>query len=142
MNKLLLGSFLFIVGFSTVHAAEGDSVPVDPYLEELAVDELYSGEEEDTEEIEAEPVEVDKADKACGTIICITGEMIGISGDQECDGYIDDYFDIKKYRHGSYSASRTAKARKHFLNRCDSTEGRPLGEAVNAAFGGMPDNPF
>lgn len=98
---------------------------------------------EDAAEIEA-MVEAQEGptDKACGTIMCIFGETVGQSGGERCDGYIDDYFDIKKYRHGAYSPSRTARARVRYLNRCNSELSRAFAGAINGTFATWPDNPF
>lgn len=95
--------------------------------------------EEMKRQAESEP---SKDDKACGAIICITGEMIGISGGSECNSHIDDYFDIKKKRLGVFSPSRTLKARTKYLNRCDTVLGKANAQAINSAFGTLPVNPF
>lgn len=56
---------------------------------------------------------------ACGAALCLIGQI----RDDDCNKYIDQYFDIEKYKHGHFSPSRTKEARGKWLNECkDDTE--------------------
>ena len=138
MVKKIMGWTLaaVLLGSSVSYAADMDGDGIDDGV--TAQDDLLD--EEDAHFFEEEPVT--PADKSCGTIICIFGETVGQSGGAECDGYIDDYFDIKKYRHGVYSAGRTLRARIRYLDRCQTTLGKANAAAINSTFGTIPDNPF
>lgn len=75
---------------------------------------------------------------ACGSIICLSGEM-GLS---ECKGPINDYFKIKKKKNGHFSPSRTLKARTSYLNTCKAPDAKGDKARINAKFGMIPNSPF
>ena len=73
-------------------------------------------------------------DKACASLLCLAGEMIGGSGGGECAGPIADYFSIVKFKKGDFSPSRTAKARGSYLNQCTSDKSGTA-QRVNGKYG-------
>lgn len=80
------------------------------------------------------------AKDACATIVCLGGSMIGGKGGMMCKEPIQDYFDIKKTKHGDFSPSRTLKARKDYLDDCESEkEGNKA--RIHAKYGMVPSNP-
>ncbi len=80
------------------------------------------------------------AKDACATVICLGGSMIGGKGGMMCKDPIQDYFDIKKTKHGDFSPSRTLKARKEYLDKCESeNEGNKA--RIHAKYGMVPNNP-
>nr|WP_031943382.1 TrbM/KikA/MpfK family conjugal transfer protein [Pseudomonas sp. NFPP33]AGH89248.1 hypothetical protein [uncultured bacterium] len=83
-----------------------------------------------------------KAVPACGTILCMSGTMQGGSGGSACKGPINDYFDIKKFRKGKFSPSKTASARKSYLDKCDAPDSASDKARINAKFGTVPNAPF
>ncbi len=82
------------------------------------------------------------APKACETILCIAGIMMGGSGGSACKSAIQDYFDILKFRKGKFSPSRTASARGSYLAACPSSENKANASMINSAYGGVYANPF
>lgn len=82
------------------------------------------------------------APQACATILCIAGIMMGGSGGGACSSAIDAYFDIRRYRKGDFSPSRTAKARGSFLDKCPSSENKANASMINSAYGGVFASPF
>lgn len=74
------------------------------------------------------------AKDACATIMCLGGTATG-KGGLMCKQAIDDYFDIKKYRHGKYSEDRTLAARTSYLNQCSSDNNEEAKVRINATFG-------
>lgn len=68
-----------------------------------------------------------QAGNACATIMCLGGFQLGGRGGSECKGHIQDYFDIRKTKHGDFSPSRTCRAREDYLNECK--EGSPVDKA-------------
>lgn len=83
-----------------------------------------------------------KAVPACGTILCLSGQMQGGNGGSECKGPINDYFDIKKYRKDKFSPSKTAKARASYLDKCDAPDSASDKARINAKFGTVPNSPY
>lgn len=56
---------------------------------------------------------------ACGAALC----LIGVIRDDDCNGYINQYFGIEKYKDGHFSPSKTKKARWKWLQECkDDTQ--------------------
>lgn len=56
---------------------------------------------------------------ACGAVLCLAGKL----REGDCNKYIDDYFDIEKYKNGHFSPSRTKRARGEWLDECkDDTQ--------------------
>lgn len=51
---------------------------------------------------------------ACEVILCLSSS----TRPSECSAPISKYFSIRIYHHGSFSPSKTIKARKNFLNLC------------------------
>lgn len=74
------------------------------------------------------------AKDACATIMCLSGKGKE-KGGMMCKQAIDDYFDIKKYRHGKYSEERTLIARTSYLNQCSSDNNEEAKVRINATFG-------
>lgn len=60
-------------------------------------------------------------DDACGAALCLFGEATGHSGGSACHPYLEKYFSIIVFHHG-FSGSRTADARRDFLNQCPSVD--------------------
>lgn len=83
-----------------------------------------------------------QAGDACATVLCLGGTMMGGQGGDMCSSGIDDYFDIKKYRKGKFSPSKTAKARKEYLDECKSEDNKLNKARINAKFGTVRNNPF
>ena len=77
----------------------------------------------------------------CGTVLCLGGSMMGGSGGSMCKSAIDDYFDIRKYKHGDFSPSRTPRARASWLNGCDSPDNKVTKDRINAKYGTVYSNP-
>ena len=80
--------------------------------------------------------------KSCATVLCLGGNLLGGDGGSMCSSAVDDYFDIKKYRHGKFSGSRTSKARKEYLDKCKSEDNRINKERINAKWGMVEHNPL
>lgn len=77
---------------------------------------------------------------SCATILCLGGSMLGGKGGAMCDDPIQDYFDIKKYRHGKFSESKTFRARQDYLEKCK--DGSYTDKArIQAKYGMVPNNP-
>lgn len=74
------------------------------------------------------------AKDACATIMCLGGTATG-KGGLMCKQAIEDYFDIKKYRHGKYSESRTLTARVSYLNQCSTDNNEEAKFRINSTFG-------
>lgn len=78
---------------------------------------------------------------ACASIVCLGGfVMTGGKGGDSCKKPIDDYFDIKKYKKKKFLAGSTIKARRDYLNQCE-TASQPEKDAIQARYGSVPDNP-
>ena len=73
-------------------------------------------------------------DDACGAILCLAGEMTGVSGGHACQGYLRQYFSIVEKHHGDFSPSRTARKRLEFLDQCPSGQADTK-EQVNDRYG-------
>lgn len=76
----------------------------------------------------------------CATILCLGGSMLGGKGGAMCDGPIQDYFDIKKYRHGKFSESRTFSARQSYLDKCNGGSKNDK-DRIQGKYGTTRDNP-
>lgn len=68
---------------------------------------------------------------ACGATLC----LLGMSRDGDCDKYITRYFSIVKFKHGKFSASRTAAARGDFVAQC--VEAQDSAKEANDKWGGL-----
>ncbi len=79
---------------------------------------------------------------ACGTVLCMSGQMQGGDGGSECKGPINDYFDIKKYRKDKFSPSKTLKARTSYLDTCKAPDSKSDKARINAKYGMIPNSPF
>ncbi|KND60589.1 hypothetical protein BVER_05674c [Candidatus Burkholderia verschuerenii] len=76
---------------------------------------------------------------ACGAILCLVGEAMGQGGGRACTPYLAKYFAIQVFHHG-FSASRTASARRDFLNQCSS--GDPAQKSlIDSRYGSKRDGP-
>lgn len=77
---------------------------------------------------------------SCTTILCLGGSILGGKGGSMCAAPIQDYFDIKRYRHGKFSGSRTVRARQQYLEKCK--EGSDADKArIQSKYGDVPNNP-
>lgn len=80
------------------------------------------------------------AANSCATILCLGGSMLGGKGGAMCDDPIQDYFDIKKFRKGKFSPSKTFRARQDYLEECE--EGSNTDKArIQGKYGSVPNNP-
>jgi len=68
---------------------------------------------------------------ACEVILCLSSSQ----RPAECNSPITKYFSIKRYSHGSFSLSKTIKARKDFLKLCPASDAdnsmETLAEAIS-----------
>lgn len=55
----------------------------------------------------------------CGTELCLSDYKAAMNL-QQCDSHVDDFFSIIKYRKDKFSPSRTLKARRDYLYKCQS----------------------
>lgn len=76
------------------------------------------------------------ADDACEAVLCLGGMILGGDGGSECSDAIKSYFDIKKYRKGDFSPSRTKTARGDFLNQCNAPDAAGNVSAIQEKWGG------
>ncbi|EAN3293244.1 hypothetical protein APP90_22310 [Salmonella enterica subsp. enterica serovar Sandiego] len=74
---------------------------------------------------------------ACETLICMAGKAgVGSSGGGSCDGPIKDFFNIIKFKHGSFKKGATADARKAFLMSCEgASENKAIVDTIISKFG-------
>ncbi|MBL0875119.1 conjugal transfer protein [Serratia nevei] len=74
---------------------------------------------------------------ACETLVCMAGKAgVGSSGGSSCDGPIKDFFDIVKFKRGSFKGGATADARKAFLMSCDgASENKAIVDTIISKFG-------
>lgn len=66
----------------------------------------------------------------CETVVCLYGKTTGTGGGGACSAPEKAFFDILKWKKSAISWSKTANARKAFLNQCS-------GAAVTAMTGGI-----
>jgi hypothetical protein len=79
---------------------------------------------------------------SCATIVCLGGSMKPLNGQGGlmCKQPIQDYFDIKKRKHGHFDPGATYVARQRYLDQCK--EGSDIEKTrIQSAFGTVPDNP-
>ncbi len=55
----------------------------------------------------------------CGTELCLS-DFDAASNLSECKPEMDEFFEIVKYRKDKFSPSRTLKARRDYLYKCES----------------------
>lgn len=56
----------------------------------------------------------------CGSELCLSDYRMALAGGM-CKQQMDDFFSIIKYKkHGRFDPSGTLKARRDYLNQCDS----------------------
>ena len=55
----------------------------------------------------------------CGAELCLS-DFKTATNFMECKPEIDSFFKIKKNKHGHFSPSRTLKARRDYLYKCES----------------------
>jgi hypothetical protein len=55
----------------------------------------------------------------CGTELCLSNLTVAMDA-QGCQEHIDGFFSIIKYKHDKFSPSKTLKARKSYLEQCES----------------------
>ncbi len=74
---------------------------------------------------------------ACDTLACMAGKAgVGSPGGSSCDGPIKDFFDIVRFKHGSFKKGATADARKAFLMSCEgASENRDIVDTIISKFG-------
>lgn len=74
---------------------------------------------------------------ACEVILCLSSS----TRPSECSAPISKYFSIKIYHHGSFSPSKTIKARKNFLNLCPvSNQDSRMSSLVDAMSNRLDEN--
>lgn len=74
---------------------------------------------------------------ACEVILCLSSS----TRPSECNAPISKYFSIRVYHHGSFSPSRTIKARKNFLNLCPvSNHDNKMSSLVEAMSNQLDEN--
>lgn len=74
---------------------------------------------------------------ACEVLLCMSSKKR--FSVEECNKPIRKYFSIKKYHHGSFSLSRTIKARKDFLKLCPSSNNDKKMESLVDAISNLKD---
>lgn len=72
------------------------------------------------------------ASDACEVVLCMFGKLKG-ENPSECKAAQKKYFSIQVKKKGKFKASRTAKERLKFLNKCPS----PENNNINKKFGTM-----
>lgn len=76
----------------------------------------------------------------CGTELCLS-DFRAAANAQECKQETDEFFEIIKFRHGKPHAGRTRKARRNYLDRCES--GNTAEKAgIIATFGAIYKSPY
>lgn len=75
------------------------------------------------------------AKNACASVLCLSGLLDGTARPSECRKPINDYFNIRKFKHGHWKIGRTIRARGSYLNQCP--KGRTKAQVINAAFGAV-----
>ncbi|TDN48064.1 TrbM/KikA/MpfK family conjugal transfer protein [Scandinavium goeteborgense] len=76
------------------------------------------------------------SDDPCTILFCMAGKAQGGSGGADCDPAVKKFMSIIKKKHGDFSPSRTANARRDKLNECPSADGG-LVDKVISKFGRM-----
>ncbi len=77
---------------------------------------------------------------SCETILCLGGSILGGKGGAACDNSIQDYFDIKRYRHGKFNGSRTSRARAQYLDKCKEGSAGDKSR-IQSKYGAVANNP-
>lgn len=70
-------------------------------------------------------------DKACAMVLCMAGEVMGKGGGSACSGPISDFFSIRKFSDGSFSPSKTSRARSSQLNKCPDADAGTKNSIIN-----------
>lgn len=78
----------------------------------------------------------------CATVLCLGGMLMGGNGGSMYSSSINDYFDIRKKKHGRFSASRTKDARSEYLDKCKSEDNKKNKERINEKWGGSKYSPL
>jgi len=80
------------------------------------------------------------AGSPCAIIMCMSNPTSSLPG--QCKSETNDYFKIREYKKGDFSASRTANKRKQKVNdKCPDAPAHEK-ERIHALFGRMYSNPF
>ncbi|SHJ62167.1 TrbM protein [Malonomonas rubra DSM 5091] len=80
------------------------------------------------------------ADDACASELCLSDYETATEHAQTCNEPINNYFKIKKKKHGDFSASRTYRERRKYLYKCRSGN-RQVKEEIMARYGYLPSKP-
>ena len=86
----------------------------------------------------------DEGTPACGVLLCMSGH--NSAAPHECKPFVDAYFDIKVYHHGTFKtkfdpARTAAKRYETILGQCG--EARQIDrDRVHVKFGHLEYNPF
>lgn len=77
----------------------------------------------------------------CKSVLCLSGELIKErQGGVNCDQPVRDYFEIIKFRRGKFSESRTASARRSYLDSCPGAD-EGIKDEISNRFGGNKYGP-
>ena len=69
----------------------------------------------------------------CETVLCMAGMLQGKGIVKGCDGPVSDFFSIIQKKNGKFKASRTADARRKFVNQCPTPGG--WGDKITDKYG-------
>jgi hypothetical protein len=75
--------------------------------------------------LDAPPAAQTSADQSCGSILCLVGLAMGEESD-ECDAFLDAFFDIRAFKKKKFRPFKTLVARMNFLNQCKESPGLPI----------------
>jgi len=71
----------------------------------------------------------------CGTELCLS-DFDAAKQIKDCKPHLDEFFSIIRTHHGKFSPSRTFKARRDYLYKCESDNIKEK-EAILAVFGAI-----
>ncbi|MDR2925506.1 MAG: hypothetical protein LBU76_06110 [Azoarcus sp.] len=80
-----------------------------------------------------------KEDSPCGMVLCMASG--GLSSPSGCRKSINAFFKIRRERHGHFSPSRTANARRDRLNQCGGAE-KSQKDFIVSQWGHLYSSPF